>query len=224
MRDKGTRGDTLSNIGDTSKRLNRRFLLIVGSVVGGSWIAGCMKLLSDNERASSEGEGTNSSQGQGRGQDQGATPTPNQTEDGGENNTERKDERQRTPSEEDTAINRSQYNETEPQEVEERPESDVTVETEQHISSDGSVTVRGEVTNTSSQTIDFVDVELTYLNKVGEPIGTAIKTVWDLEPGASASFIVSQNPVDLRGGVDDVKTTAYPQDYVESESSTNNES
>lgn len=217
MRSKGR--NTLSNIGSESKRLNRRFLLIVGSVVGGSWIAGCMKLLVDSDTESSgSGDSTTSSQGQD--QDQDATPTPNQTE----NSTDTEDERQRTPSEEDTAINRSQYNETEPREVKGRPESDADVETEQHISSDGSVTVRGEITNTSSEPIDFVDVEFTYLNAADEPIGTTIATVWDLEPGASESFIVSQTPVDLRGDVDDVETAAYPQDYIESESTTDNES
>lgn len=215
--------DNSESIGDKSKRLNRRFLLLIGSVVGGSWIAGCMKLLVDSENESddsSNGDSNDSSQGQ---ESSPNTTTTNQTEDGSENSSDSEnesgDERQRAPTEEDTEINRSQYNETEPRDVEDRPESDVTVETEHHISSDGSVTVRGEITNTSSEPIDFVDIEITYLNEAGEPIGMTLETVWNLKSGSdeSQSFIISANPVDLRGDVDDIKTTAYPQDYVESD-------
>lgn len=125
------------------------------------------------------------------------------------------DERQKEPSEEDTEIDRDQYEQTGPSDVEERPKSDVDISAGYEIADDGTVTVAGDVMNTSSEPIDFVDVEIVYLNESGGEIGSDLTVVRNLDAGETASFHLQTVTTEVDGDIAEVRGIPTPQDYVD---------
>ncbi|ADJ14504.1 FxLYD domain-containing protein [Halalkalicoccus jeotgali] len=122
-------------------------------------------------------------------------------------------ERNPLPDENDTEIDREQYNESEERDVTELDESSVSVVTDATVDDSGSVTVQIKVTNTTDATIDGVDLEVIYLDSAGKEIGLDLKVVQGLGPRGTESVEARASPVDLRGDIAEVSVTPTPQNY-----------
>lgn len=231
-----------SRSGSQSKprRIKRQFLLLIGAVVGGGWLAGCARLItestdggtSENEsegRSENETEGVDSSTNEETTHTDTDTPTTetktkpeNQSQNDTENTTthDTQEERQRAPTEEQTEVNRSKYNETSVRETTERPQSDVKIAgVSPFTMPDGVVVVSPTITNVSNKAIDFVDLDIYYLDADDNEIGHSTDIVRELDAGETDEFSGSilERDLDLRGSrdVEDARVEPSPQDYVD---------
>lgn len=215
------------------RRIKRQFLLLIGAVVGGGWVAGCVRLITEStsesesvgERGNENGDmSENATGGEDSSTNEETTPTDtphteNQTQGDTENTSthDANEERQRTPTEEQTEVNRSDYNETSIRETTERPQSDVEIAgTSPFTMPDGVVVVSPTITNVSDEAIDFVDLDIFYLDESDREVGHSTDIVRDLGPGEINEFSGSASPADLTGEVDDARVEPFPQDYVSS--------
>lgn len=140
----------------------------------------------------------------------------NESGEQGQNESD-EEERKATPDENDTEIDREQYNESsEPAEVEELPEDAVEISATYHLTDDESgVIVNGDVTNVTADPIDFVDLRIIYYNEQENEIGEDFVVVRELRSGQTKSFEVTTPETQLQGDVAAVGGIPTPQNYVD---------
>lgn len=147
------------------------------------------------------------------------TPDDNESrEEPTEGATENESEKPERPSDEELEPDRSQYDDsdgpTQASETKALPESSVSVSTE--VKKSGyAYTVHGTVHNETSNPIDFVDIEIEWLDANGTTVGESVGVVRNIPAGGSGTFSLSVSEASLRGTPETIEGTAYPQNYVE---------
>lgn len=143
-------------------------------------------------------------------------PTQNETnETNGTNETNQTEqERQPLPDENDTAIDRDQYNSSTEREVEELPSENVQLEATFNEQDDGSIIVSGSAKNLTKQPIDFVDIKVIYYDKNKNVIGDDLQVIYELGPGEKKPWDCQTWASDINGDVHQVGGVPVPQNYV----------
>lgn len=141
------------------------------------------------------------------------TDTTNETMNETTNET---NDRQKRPTDDQITPDKSKYNNSttsQRRETESLPADSVSV-TSKTKKEGRTYVAAGKVTNEIDETIDFVDIEVTWLDGNEQPIGTSITTVREIPPGESGDFSATVSIVDLKGEPHSIDGTAYPQQYV----------
>ena len=137
----------------------------------------------------------------------------NTTETGNENESDQEaEDKPIAPDENETEIDRDQYNQSEPPAMEERPQSDIESTVDDIERRNGRVTVTVTVRNVSSRAIDIVDVEILFYDENGRYLDSRIETITDLEAGASETVEITVRTETIRGDPAEIELEATPMD------------
>lgn len=210
--------------------MKRRTLLIgAGATVG---LAGCYALGDEGEDGSNRTDPnsqnptnpnnstTHTSDTNPGGTDESTNSTPgNQTEDTtapetNETANTTEQERQPLPDENDTAIDRGQYNSSTERSVDELPSENVQLSATFNEQKDGSIIVSGKATNLTSQPIDFVDIQVLYYDSNQNVIGEDLVVVHELEAGGTKPWDCQTWATEIDGDVANVGGIPHPQNYA----------
>lgn len=217
--------------------MKRRTLLLGGATVAA---AGCVtRFLDDDEEAAESGSNRNGSNNQNTtpsndsttqtndtetgdtGGEVNSTPgeqpentTANETNETNESANQTEQEKKPLPDENDTAIDREQYNSSTERSVEELPSENVQLTATFSEQEDGSIVTTGQATNVSDQIIDFVDIEVLYFDKNETVIGNDLVVVNELDAGETKPWDCQTWKSDIDGDVAQVGGVPKPQNYA----------
>lgn len=123
------------------------------------------------------------------------------TDDSGESKSRDRnnEESQQKPTEEETDINRDQYDQQEVSDTKARSVDDIEIDADSQIINDGSATVTGTVTNISETSIEVVDLEVVFYDTDDEYLSAQLVTITDLGAGESEQFEAGIAPDGARG-------------------------
>lgn len=221
--------------------MKRRTFLGVAGLAGSTLTLGCFQVAQDNsENSDSEqtendenspqnteennddeslfGSDENDSAAHSDPHDETDTNTTGETtnETANETTNETTDDRQKRPTADQVEPDRSKYNNSDTGQTTDTkslPADSVSV-TSNTKKQGRTYVATGKVTNEINETIDFVDIEVKWLDENESVIGTSITTVRNIPPNGSEKFRATASVVDLRGEPETIDGTAYPQQYV----------
>lgn len=174
---------------------SRRYLLarFSGGLV--ALLSGCVgtRWWEDSESDGSDGgtEGRDNSENESG--DSSTANERNQTNEGQsadeeKNLSEDSEESSQKPTDEETEIDRDEYEDQEVSDTEARSRDDIEIDVDSQIAADGSATVTGTVTNVSDTSIDVVDLEIVFYGADDEYLSAQLVTIRNLGVDKSEQF------------------------------------
>lgn len=214
--------------------MKRRTLLLGGGAAVGA--AGCVsRLLGDDDNADSNPSDSNNQDttssdnstaqtndtAPGNTSEQANSTSGNQNEtretketNGTNETNQTEQERQPLPDENDTTIDRDQYNSSAEREVEELSGENVQLTATYNEQQDGSIIVSGQAENVTDQPIDFVDIRVLYYDANKNVIGEDLVVVNELAAGETKPWDCKTWASDINGDVAQVGGVPLPQNYA----------
>lgn len=217
--------------------MNRRKFLVAGTFVGVCTTTGCLGRFFGGDAEDSEEENEQENRDTDDMTENDAASDSDQHDDEGtetdpateKDKTEDKEEDPKDledpyPDEEDTEIDRDQYDDPPDQpKREERDSDDVEVKASYSVGDYGGLTIDGTVTNISDEPVDEVALEINVFDPDDEYLWGDSVGIQNIEPGASETFESGWTADEERGEVDHVEIDPMVYDVVEDENSDGNE-